>query len=893
MVAIIFSASSCNKSASNASAPEENRFEKTILNQGELFEPTEMTILPNLDIVVLQRRGQIMYYSNTTKKLSQAGQLNVYCKADNPMVNSEEGLLGITVDPDFASNHYVYIYYSPIDVSVDRLSRFELNDGVLDLKSEKKILEVNTQREICCHTGGSLAFGSDNQLFLSTGDNSTPFDEGGQKYPTHAFGPMDDRPGHKQYDSRRSAANTNDLRGKILRVKINSDGSYDIPSDNLFPKGTAKARPEIYVMGDRNPYRISVDKKTGYLYWGEVGPDATVDSFATRGPRGYDELNQARKAGNFGWPLFVANNQAYHRHNYQTNTNGPAYDPEHPVNESRNNTGLLYLPPAQPAFIWYPYGVSKEFPLLGSGGRTAMAGPIYNYSDYPSDTRYPEYYDKKLFIYDFIRGWIKAVTMKPNGDYEKMEDFIPHTKFNGMIDMEMGPDGRIYVLEYGNGWFTKNPEACITRIDYLPGNRPPAVSDLKVNRTTGNLPYVLNATVKALDPENDPLTYTWHIGSATKQTNTPSLNYTINQPGDYDVTVEVADDKKASTKSDVIAIYAGNEQPKVDITLAGAPNFYFPGKPVNYQVAVSDNGDKVNLNNLYISTKYINANNLAGAALGDHFVPASVLGKNLMLSLDCMSCHKIDQASIGPQFKNVAKKYAKNRDALNFLPTKIIKGGSGNWGEVAMSAHPTLKEGDARSIVEWILTLADTVPKARSLPQTGTIVPMPDPKQPQNTVFALTANYTDNGGPGIRALAASKTVYLRSNTVDAAEFQNVNGFMEKDSMFAKYWICPVDTGDFKISSINPAGIGSIQLTGFTRGAAASYRFAIVADKITGPQIGQGDMKFGTTKQKVTTNIPVKFTADGKAHSYYLIFKKASGGNANLPLLKSVSFMPGR
>ena len=70
-------------------------------------------------------------------------------------------------------------------------------------------------------------------------------------------------------------------------------------------------RPEIYVQGNRNPYRISVDQKNSFLYWGEVGPDANNDSLDTRGPRGYDEVNQARKAGYFGWPLFVGNNYPY------------------------------------------------------------------------------------------------------------------------------------------------------------------------------------------------------------------------------------------------------------------------------------------------------------------------------------------------------------------------------------------------------------------------------------------------------------------------------------------------------------------------------------------------------------------------------------------------------
>ena len=166
-----------------------------------------------------------------------------------------------------------------------------------------------------------------NLLYLSTGDNSTPFDEPKQPYVNNGFAPLDDRPGHEKYDAERTAGNSNDLRGKIIRIKMKDDGSYDIPGGNLFPDNEPKTKPEIYVMGDRNPYRISVDQKNNFLYWGEVGPDATKDSFDTRGPRGYDEVNQARKAGYFGWPFFVGDNYPYHSYDYKTGKPGPAFDP--------------------------------------------------------------------------------------------------------------------------------------------------------------------------------------------------------------------------------------------------------------------------------------------------------------------------------------------------------------------------------------------------------------------------------------------------------------------------------------------------------------------------------------------------------------------------------------
>ncbi|RYF95954.1 MAG: ThuA domain-containing protein, partial [Chitinophagaceae bacterium] len=458
--------------------PDENRFTKSILTEGTLFEPTEMTILPNLDILVAQRRGELMRYKSADKSFKQVGFLDVYHQTHTKGVNAEEGVLGLQADPDFATNHFVYIMYSPIDTSVNRLSRFKFENDTLDMKSEKIIIQFYSQREICCHTGGSIAFGPNKELFVSAGDNSTPFDEPGQKYVNRGFGPLDDRPGHEQYDARRSAGNTNDLRGKILRIKINPDGSYTVPDGNLFAKGTEGTKPEIYVMGNRNPYRISVDKKNGYLYWGEVGPDASADSTGTRGPRGYDELNQAKKAGYFGWPLFVGNNYPYNAYDYATGKSGEAFDPAKPVNNSRNNTGIQQLPPVAPAFIWYPYGESAEFPQVGAGGRNAMAGPVYYTDMFPKETRYPDFFNNKLFIYDWIRGWVKVVTLKPNGDFDKMEPFMPSTRFNSMIDMEVGPDGKLYVLEYGSGWFSKNADAALARIDFNGGNRAPKVDDL-------------------------------------------------------------------------------------------------------------------------------------------------------------------------------------------------------------------------------------------------------------------------------------------------------------------------------------------------------------------------------------------------------------------------------
>jgi cytochrome c len=469
--------------ASTERVPPEFHFVKTPLITGEFFEPTEMTILPNLDVLITQRRGEILLYKHDDSTLSEVGFLDVYFTSDAPGVNPEEGVLGIQADPNFSENGYVFIYYSPADTSVNRLSRFDFKDDMLDMDSEISVLEFYSERHICCHTGGSIAFDAEGLLYLSTGDNATPFNQPGSVHILDGYAPIDERPGFEQYDARRTSGNSNDLRGKIIRIKVNDDGTYQIPEGNLYPVGMEKTRPEIYVQGTRNAYRISVDQKTGFLYWGDVGPDAVNDSIGVRGPRGYDEFNQARKAGHFGWPFFVGDNYPYNEFDFNTGTPGPVFDPERPINRSPNNTGIRELPPAQPAFIWYPYSVSDEFPELGSGGRTAMAGPVFNSSLYPGESRLPDYLSGKLFIYEWMRDWIKLVTMTTEGDYDRMEPFMNSTTFNAIMDMEIGPDGKLYLLEYGKGWFTKNPDSGLSRIDYNPEAAPRKLIDAKTTET--------------------------------------------------------------------------------------------------------------------------------------------------------------------------------------------------------------------------------------------------------------------------------------------------------------------------------------------------------------------------------------------------------------------------
>lgn len=874
--------------------PEENRFEKTQLVLGEFTEPTEMTILPNLDILIAQRRGEVLLYKNGDSTVSEVAKFDVYWKTDVPGVNAEEGLMGIQKDPNFSKNGYVFVFYSPAgDQEINRLSRFTFKNDTWDMASEKVILELYSQRNICCHTGGSIAFDKDGLLYLSTGDNSTPFDQANSRFVNRGYAPLDDRPGFEQFDARRSSGNSNDLRGKIIRIKVNEDGSYSIPAGNLYPQGVEGARPEIYVQGNRNPYRISVDQKTGFLYWGEVGPDANVDSLSTRGPRGYDEVNQARKAGNFGWPYFVGDNYAYVEYDYATGKSGSSYDVSKPVNNSRNNTGLRELPPAEPAFIWYPYGISDDFPQLGTGGRNAMAGPVY-YSDmFPKESRYPAYYDGKLFIYDWVRGWIKVVTMQENGDFDKMEPFMSSTKFNAMIDMEVGPDGKIYILEYGNGWFSKNPDSGLSRIDFNAGNRSPVVTGIAVDKTSGALPFTATFTVEASDPENDPLSFTWDLGTGEKiTTKEPSLTYTFKEIGDFDVQVEVSDPAKLSAKSTIVSVYAGNIAPEVNIQILGNQSFYFPGQSVTYSITVNDPDDPAagdDLSTLYVSADYISGMDQAEASKGHLIMTEAMIGKSLVSTLTCKTCHKEDEASIGPSYVDVARKYRRNADAASYLINKIQKGGGGVWGETVMPANPDLKFDDASKITSYILSLGRRTAEKPSLPASGSIDPTVGKVLSPTGVFVLSASFTDRGGDNIKPLTGNTSVALKNPTMSMGQVRNLEGASTMNFNGMDLLILPSAQASFMIPQIDLTDIGSLVLTGGGQEASRKgFAIELRLGSISGEKIGEGVFKVSSQGEGGLMYgmgvLPIKEPQAGKLQDIYVISKALEGDEPNAALM---------
>ena len=569
-------------------------FQQVELARGiaELGEPMSLAVLPDRSVLHTSRNGTLRR-TDAAGNTKVIGTLQVYS-------HDEEGLQGIGVDPDFTNNRAIYLYYSPplstpggdapatgTDFSawngVNRLSRFTLNaDFTLNMTSQLTVLDVATNRGMCCHVGGDIDFDAAGNLYLSTGDDSNPFDSGG-------FAPLDERTNRNPvYDSQRSAGNTNDLRGKVLRIKVNTNGSYSIPAGNLFPPGTAGTRPEIYAMGLRNPFRFNVDKATGVIYLGDYGPDAGGAN-NSRGPGGLVEFNRITSAGNYGWPYCVGANTAaesYVDYTFPSGPSGNRFNCAAPVNDSPRNTGLRNLPAARPAWIKYD---NCSVAAFGCGSESPMGGPVYRYDPAnPSSVKFPASLDGHFFATEFGRRWIKTIDVNADGSAGQISDFP--WRGTQVMDSAFGPDGALYVLDYGTGWGNGDASSAVYRIEYnQAGNKAPTAR-AAADRTSGGVPLtVAFSSAGSTDPEGGELSYHWDFGDGTSS-NEANPSHTYTTGGQFTVTLTVTD-PEGRTGSTSFIITVGNTAPVVALTTPLNGALYNYGDTVPYTITVSDRED--------------------------------------------------------------------------------------------------------------------------------------------------------------------------------------------------------------------------------------------------------------------------------------------------------------
>ncbi len=856
-------------------APEENRFTRTNLIKN-LDEPTELAIMPNGKVLFVERKGAIKIWNPEKETFKNVGQLNVYNKF-------EYGLMGVGIDPNFEKNNWVYFYYSPdTDQHSDQfLSRFTYDqkaDTVL-YNTEKVILRIHAKRVDCCHTGGSIDWDAKGNLFLSTGDDTNPFASDG-------YAPIDFREGRQGWDALSTSGNTNDLRGKILRIKPNDDGTYSIPEGNLFPIGFEKTRPEIFVMGNRNPYRISVDKKNGYLYWGEVGPDAGKTD-EKRGPEGYVEFNQAKKPGNYGWPLFAGNNFAYNAYNFETKENGEKFNPEKPINNSSHNTGLKNLPPTQKPMVWYGYGDSKEFPIMEKGGANPMGGPVYNYSEYiPGKGTFPTYFDNKLFVYEWMRDWIVLISLDKNGNYQGMERFMPNSKFYHPIDMAFNKNGELYVLDYGMKWFAQNEEATLSKIEFNAGNRKPYVK-MTASVVEGAAPLSVKFnSLGTIDYDNDNLEYNWTFGNGMLDSKLANPVVVFQKPGIYEVLLTVKDTFGNQSK-ETIKIKVGNSVPEVNIQLTSNKSFFLDDK-FDYSINVKDKEDGIlnkgiNPEDVMVSINYLEGFDKTMLEQGHKSNESFVTGKRLIGLSDCVACHAADKKSIGPSYKDIANKYKKNSSNITLLANKIISGGGGVWGEQAMAAHPQLSITDAKDIADYILSINDDKKISQPLSGTynGTIH-----KTKKDGAYIIQATYTDKGGKIIGPISSSKSYALKSPIIKAASYDKAEKTQNITVAAIGNLVIANDGSYVQYNEIDFNGISKIKVSAFSqKGQSVGGLIELRIGNKDGKIIGEGNVPEGNASplEIVLSNVPQK------PENLFMVFRNSNSGDKPLFGISSLEF----
>ncbi|MBD8078638.1 ThuA domain-containing protein [Cellulosimicrobium arenosum] len=534
--------------------------------------------------------GTIHQWDPETEEVTLLTTLDVMGNrgSGSELVKNEEGLLGLVPDPDFAENHWLYAYWMPHE-SIDRerqvgyrtISRFTYDpEGpTIDQSTRVDLMEWETQIHSCCHAGGGMAFDDAGNLYVGSGDNNSSGGSGG--YSGNNW--TEEFAGLSFQDARRTAGNTNNLNGKILRIHPEDDGTYTIPDDNLFPVGeypADKTRPEIYVMGVRNISRLQIDPDTDWLTAAWVGPDAGQPD-PELGPAKYETATIITSAGNQGWPYCMGNKQPYRdRSNEDASVLTGWYDCDNLKNTSPRNTGLVDLPPVRDNMIWYsPSGGGPVFPegedgipsyeddeatytipWLRGGGQAVMSGPTYRQSqvDPESDIAWPSYWEGKWLLGDQSNSSNRtAVTVDPDNVEDQgapafMEDLRPiipggrgDELLQSWMDAKFGPDGALYMLDYAGGFFSLDPNQKLIRIAYEGGDPTP-------------LPAATGASI-----QGDPLTiafngdrsggvsYRWDFGDGTTST-AANPEHTYPRVGDYEATLQVtyADGSKATVTTD-------------------------------------------------------------------------------------------------------------------------------------------------------------------------------------------------------------------------------------------------------------------------------------------------------------------------------------------------------
>ncbi len=498
--------------------------------------PVALAWTPDGRMLINSKEGALRIYENGALLPDPALDLSSVICAD-----SERGLLGVAVDPDFTSNHYVYLYYTfkkhgvcesrTPNIPVNRVSRFVLNDDdTVDIASETVLID-NIYSVDGIHNAGDIDFGNDGNLYVSVGDNGCDW-----RWQTSTC-----------YLNNDASRDLSILAGKILRIA--PDGS--IPSGNPFTGpdsdqcnvsgSTAPDRRcrEIYASGLRNPWRTAFDS------------DAAGTRFFINdvGAGKWEEVNEGAAGADYGWNV----------------REGPC------VADSYTDCGLPPVGITNPIY---------SYPHTNPDGCTSVTA-----GDFVPDGFWPPGYDDVYIYGDSVCGKLYTLIPDGSGGYSSQ---LFGSEADALVDGRFGPDGSSKAFYYLQFTFPSNQ---IRKISHTgTGNIPPnAVAT--ANPSSGNTPLTVSFDgSSSSDADLDPLTYDWDFGDGSPHGSgsTPSHTYTV--AGTYTATLTVSDGR-GGEDSVTLRIDSGNTVPTPTIDAPAVDELFSVGETLTLTGSATDPED--------------------------------------------------------------------------------------------------------------------------------------------------------------------------------------------------------------------------------------------------------------------------------------------------------------
>jgi glucose/arabinose dehydrogenase len=555
LLAVAAAALALSAAPARATSYVPSGFAETDLASG-LNTPVNVAWAPDGHMFIAERQGIVMVHNPGDSAGINQQLLNISLHVNSaPDFSNDRGLLGIAVDKDFATNHFLYLLYTYDTNTNDdntpktsTLTRVTVNDTYTAASPETTILgSVHPSNGVCpapsnssdcipsdgtSHSIGTVRVAPDGTLFVGSGTG------GGFNFvdPLHL-----------------RAYNEQSLGGKVMHIQPNGKGVPGHPfcqSDNNLDDVCTK----IWAEGFRNPFRFDL-LPDGRIAVGDVG-DFT-----------WEELDLVGPGGNYGWPCYE----------------GPAHDPQYASDSSTSAAcAQQYAKEGTPSA---DLGAAFPFPhpdasfcqpdcstVNGVTGETVIGGPEYTGDQYPLG------FYHSLFLGNFMNsdsdqtGFIDRVSLDASGGVASVAPFAtdwPQAGQTAGVDLETAPDGNLVYVSIAEG---TNSKGVVREVKYLPGNDGPAVNAAE-SVASGIAPLAVAFTSNAHDPDGDPIHYDWDFGDGSVHSGAANPTHTYTTGGHRVVTLTV-DDQRGKFATAALSVDVGPPPSGTKGTTAGSIRFH-------------------------------------------------------------------------------------------------------------------------------------------------------------------------------------------------------------------------------------------------------------------------------------------------------------------------------